>query len=613
MDIKKKLNSTKNILILIAIIIVFSGIVSFISYYFLFYIKPNFNDENFNYIKAVSLQQTKPGDEIQIELSYKNTGYREVKDLAVEFFVPQYTKFKISNQTGKYFEDKNSIVFEGKSLKRNEGKKILITLIADKPADNGTIIKFSDAQINYNVSGEAGKSLTTRIKSTASFEIKSSPKVSMSNLIIKDLNGGYINMGDELNYSFNAENSGDMNATGVEVSAVIPLKTDIIKGSIQPDNYKISGNEIIWKLDNFEISKPVDFSFNLKVLTGFTDMEKIAEKVSLKSDQGDFLTSEATAEVRLFPDLGNSKITVTDENGDYIWAGDKVLLKASLINDGERFAEKIKFTCPVPKNTIYIKNSAKCDGASISVENNTLLFEIDKIGVNENKEASFELQISPQMTNGGTVKTDFNLSSNGTDFKFPVAEIKVKANYKVTVACLGDSLIALSNWPQIINSLLESTYIHSDYSVIASGIRGEMASGGFSRFDSTIAKYRPQIIIIGYGTNDIGSGTDRFSYYLSQIVQKAKNINATVFLESLGYIDTNKVPEKSDWKDYQRIIYQVGATYGVPVIDIYTPLSQNPGAYLADWVHYTPEGSSVVAHTIFHYLVQYLDSNGVRK
>jgi lysophospholipase L1-like esterase len=217
------------------------------------------------------------------------------------------------------------------------------------------------------------------------------------------------------------------------------------------------------------------------------------------------------------------------------------------------------------------------------------------------------------MTGGGVIKTDFGLSANGMEFDFPDGEIKTKANYQITIACLGDSLIALSNWPQILDSLLESTYMHADYNVIASGIRGEMASGGFNRFDSSIAIYKPQIVIVSYGTNDIGSGTGRFSQYLSGIVEKGKNINATVFLESLGYINVSREPSKSDWPLYQKVIYNVGASYGVPVVDIYTVLSSDPGKYVTDWVHYTPEGSLAVAHTIYNYVIQYLDSEGRRK
>lgn len=610
MDIKKKPRSKLNIFLFSVIILALIGLAVFTSYYFLVYLRPNFNDENFNYIKKISPDEIKPGSEIQIELAFKNTGVREVKDFTAEFFMPQHTEFKISDQQGKYFKGKNSIVFESSSLKKGEGKKILITLLADKPLDNGTIIKFKDADINYRVSN---KETASKIKNEAVCKIKSSPKITLSDLLLKDSNGGDINIGDVIIFGFNAKNAGDMNGTGVEASALIPPKTSVIESSVLPDNYKIEGDKIIWRLNIFEINKPVDFTFKLKVLNGYTDGEKIRESVNLKSNQGDNLASEAIGEVRLFPDLGNSKITLTDENGELTWAGDRISVKVLIINDGERSAQDVKFTCPIPKDTTYIKDSAKCEGAKISAEKGVLVFGIDTVGVGEKKEASFELQISPKMTGGGTVKTDFTLNSNGIEFEFPNTQLKVKANYQVTIACLGDSLVALSNWPQILDSLLESTFIHADYNVIASGIKGEMASGGFSRFDSTIAKYKPQIIVVGYGTNDIGSGTDRFSYYLNGIVGKARNISATVFLESLGFINIAMEPEKSDWPKYQRVIYQVGAGNGVPVVDIYTPLSQNPGAYTVDWVHYTPEGSSVVAHTIFNYIVQYLDSDGKRK
>lgn len=608
MDIKKEIRLVLNIFVTAIIILAITGIAVFTSYYFLIYLEPNFNDKNFNYIKSAGPNEIRPGDEIQIELGYKNTGYREVKDFTLEFHIPKFTEFKISNKSGKYFKEKNLVLFESSNLKRNDGEKIVITLLAQKPLDNRTIIKFKDADIRYKISDN---SLTAMIKNELSFRIKSSPEIKMSKLKLEDTDGGDIRMGDELSFSFDAENTGDMNATGVEAEAVISPKTSIIEDSILPDNYEIYENKILWKFNTFEINKPADFFFKTKIGTGFEDGEKINELVNIISEQGDNLMSEASGEVRLFPDLGNSELAVTDENGEFTWAGDKLAVKVAIKNDGERAARDVKLSCPVPENTFYVKNSAKSKGSEdvkIVMEKNVLLFEIDAINVGEEKELSFELQVSPKMTNGGTVSTKFNLASNGIDFKFPNTELKVKANYKVTIACFGDSLVALSDWPQILDSLLESTFIHTDYTVIASGIRGEMASGGFERFDSSIAKYKPQIVIVGYGTNDIGSSTNSFGYYLNGIVGKARNINATIFLESIGFINTSKEPSKSDWQNYQRIIYQIGASNGIPVIDIYTPLAQNPGAYIADWVHYTPEGSSVVAHTIFNYIVQYLDS-----
>jgi uncharacterized repeat protein (TIGR01451 family) len=610
MDIKKELRTVLNIFLLSAIILIFIGSALSISYYFLIYLEPNFDNTGINYIKSASPEEARPDSEINVELSYGNSGYREVKDFTVEFFIPQHTKFKISSQPGKYFKRKNSIIFESKSLKKEEGSKILITLLTDKPLDSGTVIILKDAQINYRV---ADKSLSGTIKSDVKYKIKSTPDIALSKMELKDKDGGDINMGDEISFAFNAVNTGDMNATGVEVTVVVPIRTSLIESSISPDGYEIKDGSIIWNLGAMEINRPVDFSYNLKVLTGFKDFEKITGSAKLTSGQGTDLLIQAEGEVRLFPDLGNSGITLADKNGEFLWAGDRIIVKAVLINDGERSAEQVRFNCPIPKNTSYVKDSAVCEGAEISLDNNELLFKIAEIKVGEKKEVVFEIQISPKMTAGGVVKTIFDLSANGTKFDFPDAQIKIKANYQVTIACLGDSLVALSNWPQILDSLLESTFVHADYNVIASGIRGELASGGFNRFDSSIAKYKPQIVIVGYGTNDIGSGTGRFSQYLSGIVQKCRNISATVFLESLGYINTSMEPSKSDWPGYQKVIYQIGASYRVPVIDIYSPLSSNPGLYVADWVHYTPEGSSVVAHTIYNYVIQYLDSEGRRK
>lgn len=610
MDIKKDLQRILNIFIFTIIILILIGSALFISYYYLVYLEPNFENENINYLKSAGGEEVRPDSEINVELSYGNSGNREVRDFTVEFFIPAHTKLKVTSQPGKYFIEKNSIIFDSKILKKDEGRKILITLLADKPLDNGIIIKIKDADISYGISD---KILTGKIKSEAEFRIKSSPEIVLSKMKLKDKDGGDINMEDEINFSFNALNSGDMNASGVEVAAMIPSKTNLIESSVKPEGYEIKNGSIIWNLEALDINHPVDFSYSLKVMNGFKDFEKITGSANLKSSQAANLTTSAEGEVRLFPDLGNSEVTLADKNGEFLWAGDRIRIKALLINDGERAAEKVLFNCPIPENCSYVKDSAMSEGAKISFENNELLFKIAGINIGEKKEVFFEIQVSPNMTGGGIIKTDFGLSANGTEFDFPDGEIKTKANYQVTIACLGDSLIALSNWPQILDSLLESTYMHADYNVIASGIRGEMAPGGFNRFDSSIAKYKPQIVIVGYGTNDIGSGTSRFNQYLSGIVEKGKNISATVFLESLGYINVSREPLKSDWPLYQKIIYNVGASYGVPVVDIYTPLSSDPGRYVADWVHYTPEGSLVVAHTIYNYVIQYLDSEGRRK
>ncbi len=611
MDIKKDIKSILNVFLMVVIAIAIIVIGLFISYNFLIRLSPNFEDKTLNYVKSLSPEELKPDEKITIELSYFNTGRREVKNMHIEFAIPAHTKIDPGEFAGEYLKEENKLVFEESAIKRNEGKKIQIVLVADKPLDNGTEIKSSPVEIKYEVGNEAK---TLILGEEMAYKISSSPKMNLSGISLKDQNGGDLRIGDTLNISFKTSNKGDMNASGVIVEAQAPQKTEIIKDSISPKDFELQNNKIIWEINNYQVDDDTSFSYNIKIPEGISKDEKLVNSVNLTSEQGDSLQASAESTIRLFPEFDNSAITVSDKNGEYLWAGDIISSNITIENTGDIWAEDVIITCPVPQYASYVPGSATCSDAEIIESSEKgIIFRIDRIDIGEKKEASLDFQVSSGMKNGGTIKTDFSLSSNGTDFDIKQAEIGVKANFKVTIFCMGDSLIARSNWPQILGSMLEATYPRSDYSIIASGISQETAAGGYARFDSSISGYSPHIIIMGYGTNDTGGGTDKFDYYLNGLVGKAKAKNATVFLESLGYINTSMEPSKKDWPYYQRIIYNVGAANGIPVIDLYTPISSDPGRYVSDWVHYTPEGSAVVAQTIFNYVVQYLDGYGMRK
>ena len=179
----------------------------------------------------------------------------------------------------------------------------------------------------------------------------------------------------------------------------------------------------------------------------------------------------------------------------------------------------------------------------------------------------------------------------------------------MTIVAMGDSLIEMSNWVQMFDELLEANYPYADYNTIASGVGGEMARDGYARFDSTVAIYHPDIIIIGYGTNDVGPHVSGFGPNLEGIIIKAQSLGARVFVNLIGPIYRSG---KEGYASYDDLIRQIAAKHGAVVIDVVTPLSQNPGSYLVDGMHYSPAGASVVAHTVFNYVSQYLGSIGQR-
>jgi len=138
-----------------------------------------------------------------------------------------------------------------------------------------------------------------------------------------------------------------------------------------------------------------------------------------------------------------------------------------------------------------------------------------------------------------------------------------------------------------------------------------MSYEGCARFDSTVAIYKPQIIIIAYGTNDAGYSLHYFASSIEQMVIKSRNLGATVFLNLIGPVS---YPGKESYPLYNDEIRKIAAKYSLPVIDVLSPLSQDPDRYLYDdGVHYTPDGSAVVAQTVFNNVVPYLDDFGQRR
>jgi lysophospholipase L1-like esterase len=137
-----------------------------------------------------------------------------------------------------------------------------------------------------------------------------------------------------------------------------------------------------------------------------------------------------------------------------------------------------------------------------------------------------------------------------------------------------------------------------------------MSSQGLARYDSTVGPLKPTILIIAYGSNDVGISASYFSYSIDNIIAKAKGQGATVFINTVGPMSN---PGKASWPRYNDIIRQVANKHGIPVIDVTSPLSQNKGGYLYDGLHYSSAGAEVVAQTVFNNIVAYLNGLGGRR
>ena len=397
---------------------------------------------------------------------------------------------------------------------------------------------------------------------------------------------------------------------------ILPDKFILYENSLQPAAvFNKDTGEIVWDIAKINTGEVMNFSFKAKIGDNFDNLETFKDTLSLTYENKSIKEIFVEDKVFGFPNFSNSTNTVEHPAAGDVWAGDTLKYTVNIINSGLRAGEDIEIVCPIPKGTTYVKNSAiPADSLEFDQEANTLKWKIKTIDVNETLSFTFETRISGSLTSGGTIKSAFSINGDDQYFDIEPAAIKVRSYIFQTIVCMGDSQIVKSNWPAYLDGALESTYPHAEYKTIGSGVPQQMAYQGVRRFDSTVAVYKPQIIVIGYGTNDVGSGTSLFAAGIQELINKAKGIGATVIVHSIGYIDTDIHPAKKGWPSYNDVLQQVCANNGVPYVDIAGPMSQDPGLYISsDGMHWTPEGGQLVAHLVYNTLRNYLDGEGKRK
>ncbi len=85
-----------------------------------------------------------------------------------------------------------------------------------------------------------------------------------------------------------------------------------------------------------------------------------------------------------------------------------------------------------------------------------------------------------------------------------------------------------------LETMLHLLYPRAQVNVINSGISGDNAPNGLSRFDRDITPFSPDLVVVGYALNDCGGGEDglaRYTQALTGIFEKIRAIGAeAIFL-----------------------------------------------------------------------------------
>jgi len=202
--IKTKMKfSRKNIIITVTVLlaVLIAAIGAGFYYYFKIYSMPNFEDELFNKVTTSSVEKISPGDTLSYEVDYKNSGYRDVDELRITVPMPENTSLESCTEGGVYDGQNETLEYAIKNLAPDSSGSIYFILKVENPINNGTRIVIDKIRFAYSVGDENFEKL---LESGPGHIVESSPEFSSFSFSSKDIDGGLLSLGDEIEYSINS-------------------------------------------------------------------------------------------------------------------------------------------------------------------------------------------------------------------------------------------------------------------------------------------------------------------------------------------------------------------------------------------------------------------------
>jgi lysophospholipase L1-like esterase len=191
--------------------------------------------------------------------------------------------------------------------------------------------------------------------------------------------------------------------------------------------------------------------------------------------------------------------------------------------------------------------------------------------------------------------------------------LRIQANpaNSTRVACIGDSLTAVSSYPAILQTMLGGNYTVGNFGFVGSTVLSNTSKTYINQTAFQRAKaFQPDIVVIMLGSNDAHTG-----YYLSigsfvadyeELVREFQALASKpdIFLVKPPPIFNNEF-NLSNTNLVEGVIpriEQVAEELGLPTIDAYTPFANHPG-YFIDGVHPTQEGARIIASEVYNGIV----------
>lgn len=184
---------------------------------------------------------------------------------------------------------------------------------------------------------------------------------------------------------------------------------------------------------------------------------------------------------------------------------------------------------------------------------------------------------------------------------------KTNTDTLTRVACIGDSITELSNYPNDLQTMLGANYNVQNFGVSGTTV---LINSGKPYIDQEAFQnakgFLPNIVIILLGTNDaridLYQSLNRFVADYKKLISQIQSLESKpkIFLVKPPPI-YNKEHNLSDTNLQEGVIpriEQVAKDLGLPTIDVYTSLANHP-EYFMDGIHPDNEGAKIIANIIY--------------
>lgn len=191
-------------------------------------------------------------------------------------------------------------------------------------------------------------------------------------------------------------------------------------------------------------------------------------------------------------------------------------------------------------------------------------------------------------------------------------------NHTMNIVCHGHSIPCgytvnhvvrmLDAYPHLLHKKLTKRFPTAVMNIIVSGIGGESSIGGAKRFKEDVLCYKPDILTIDYGRNDMFHTIKKVELSWRNMIEEALKSKTKIILitpaPDCGEIYYDVKNRKSSDEELITLIIKLAQEYEIGLADIANTFKRNlsSGQALSDYMisenHLNKEGHVIIANEI---------------